>query len=429
MRNVEPARPIDLDWPYLQPREIRKIRAMLAKRLFLASVRGLRLSVRLPTGAVYGSGRGQFGAGGDPVMRIADPESFFSRLGQDGSLGFGESFILGTWTAGDGTDITAENSDELVAWLQEYAAYVRHVESRWLFQLRSLWHGTLPVSEPNSTSGARRNVQAHYDLDTELFELFLDPSMTYSSAYFEPGDDLFRAQQRKIDSVLDLARVGSTTHLLDIGSGFGALAIRAAQERGARVTGITLSEKQLRTAADSAGKEGLNGRVSFLLEDYRQHAGLYQAIVSVEMIEAVGSAYWADFFSAVDRLLAEGGHFALQVITFPHDKMVASTHDFSWVDRCIFPGGALPSLREITRILNDGTALELVEARRLSESYGRTLREWRHRFLAVGDKVRSLGFDDRFIRLWTLYLSYFEAAFKSRYCDVWQLGMRKRPAS
>jgi len=294
--------------------------------------------------------------------------------------------------------------------------------SRWL---RSLWLRTLPTAEENSVDGARRNVQAHYDLDTALFELFLDQTMTYSSGWFDGSGDLGYAQIRKIDAVLDLARVQSGTRLLDIGCGYGALAIRAAQ-RGAVVTGITLSETQLMHAIYRADKLGLQNQATFLLEDYRDHQGNYDAITSVEMIEAVGSAYWPAFFSTLDRLVKAGGYCCLQVVTFPHDVMRATRGSYSWVDRYIFPGGELPSLEEIALLAKKYTGFDISLVRRLNDSYARTLEAWRENFLAAAIDVHDLGFDDRFVRLWALYFSYFEAGFRARYCDVWQVGMEKR---
>jgi len=425
MREVEPTRTVDLSWPYLQAAVHSPVRAVLAKRIFLSSVSGLKLSIIMPTGEVFGDGRGKFGSGGDPALRVLNAHDFFSRIGRDGALGFGEAYLAGDWAVGDTSAPTGGDSDELAAWLRIYGASLRGKESTFLIRLRNLWHRSLPLSEPNSEDGARRNVQAHYDITPELFELFLDPSMTYSSGWFDAGDDLPAAQERKIDAILDLAQVGRGTHMLDIGFGFGGLAIRAACKRAAEVTGITLSEEQRLYAIDRADRLKLGDQVSFLLEDYRQHRGSYKSITCVEMMEAVGAEYWADFLSAVDGLLAPDGNFALQVITFPHAKMLASKQDFSWVDRYIFPGGTLPSLREISRILSRATSLEIVQARRLSDSYARTLRLWRLRFLAARETVLGLGFDDTFVRLWTLYFAYFEAAFGSRYCDVWQLQIRK----
>ena len=421
MRNTEVARPVDLDWPHLQNAPTSRTLAALARIVFTGSVRRLPLAVTMPDGTRFGAGAGS----AVPTLRINDPATFFSRLGRDGALGFGESYLLGAWDVGDARASAAAASDELVAWLTTYAKFLKSKESGLWYRTRPLLRRALPVSERNSEGGARRNVAAHYDLDPQLFELFLDPSMTYSSACFGPGDDLQAAQSRKLDHILDLAEVGDGTRVLDIGSGFGALAVRAARERGARVTGITLSEKQLGYARAKVRELALEDRVDFVLEDYRHHRGTYDSVVSVEMIEAVGHHYWRDYFTAVDGLLKPGGLFALQVIVFPHQKMLAARDDFSWVDRYIFPGGTLPSLREIDRILNAHTSLRTVQSRRLSDSYARTLRAWRHRFLDAAATVRDIGFDETFIRLWTLYLGYFEAGFRAGYCDVWQLGIQK----
>lgn len=427
MRRVERANSPNLQWPHLQADQGAPLRANLAKHLFLRSVSGLPLSVRTPDGICFGAGKGQFADGGDPSLRINDEKVFFARIGRDGALGFGESFLLGAWDSGESPSHSGAASDELVTWLTVYSRFLRTKESQVLYRLRELWHLALPVSERNSEQGALSNVRAHYDLDPRLFRLFLDDSMTYSSAWFEADDDLETAQLRKIDAILDLAKVDRGKRVLDIGSGFGGLAIRAAGVRGADVVGLTLSEKQLEYALSRSKEAGLGARISCLLEDYRRHSGAYDSIVSVEMMEAVGRDYWVDYFQTVDRLLKPEGAFGLQVITFPHRRMLASRNDFSWVDRYIFPGGALPSLREIYRIVESATSLEITEARRLNDSYARTLREWRHRFVYSIPAVKQLGFDDIFLRLWILYFAYFEAGFRSRYCDVWQLGMRKYP--
>lgn len=431
MRKVEVAKSVDLRWPHLNDEIGAPVRGALARHLFLHSVRSLPLQVIMPNAKVYGLGQGDFRSGGDPSIRILDPAHFFARLGKDGALGFGESYLLGTWEPGRGPQARFEASNELVAWLKIYARALRRRESDVFLMLRSLWLRSLPVSEKNSISGARRNIEAHYDLDPQLFRLFLDPFMVYSSALFNDVDNqmdvenLALAQKRKITAMLDLAHVGNGTRLLDVGSGFGGLAIQAACERSAKVTGITISRNQLEYALDRVEREGLGESVKFLAEDYRKHVGTYDSVVSVEMIEAVGAGYWKEYFTAIDRLLVPGGRFGLQVIAYPHLKMKAAKRDFSWVDRYIFPGGALPSLREIDRIVRLCTNLEIIETRRLSESYARTLRVWRRKFLEAEQEVRRLRFDDTFIRLWTLYFSYFEAGFRARYCDVWQIGFVK----
>jgi cyclopropane-fatty-acyl-phospholipid synthase len=426
VRRTERAGSPDLRWPHLATTPRNPVRAALAKRIFLHALADLPLSVVLPDGTSVGRGAGRFAEGGDPALVINDEDVFFTRVGRDGALGFGEAHLLGAWDCGTASAADAVASDELVAWLKVFGEYLRPRESRVLYLLRRLWYSAHPVSDRDGVAAAVGNVQAHYDLDPRLFGTFLDESMTYSSAWFEPGDDLAAAQARKIDAILDLAGVGPGKRVLDIGSGFGGLAVRAARQRAADVTGITLSQKQFEHATALAGRLGLASQVRFSLEDFRRCSGTYDAIVSVEMLEAVGAANWRTYFEVVDRLLADDGRFALQVITFPHRKMVVSRNDFSWVDRYVFPGGALPSLREIDRILDSHTSLEVTATRRLTASYARTLREWRHRFAGQLATVTSLGFDATFCRLWVLYFAYFEASFRSRYCDVWQLGVRKR---
>jgi cyclopropane-fatty-acyl-phospholipid synthase len=425
VRRTERAGSLNLGWPHLGTTPRSPVRAALAKRIFLRALADLPLSVALPDGTSVGRGAGRFAEGGDPTLVINDEVVFFARVGRDGALGFGEAHLLGAWDCGTASAADAAASDELVAWLTVFGEYLKPRESKVLYLLRRLWYSAHPMSERDSVEAAVGNVRAHYDLDPRLFGTFLDDSMTYSSAWFEPGDDLASAQARKIDGILDLAGVGPGKRVLDIGSGFGGLAIGAAR-RGADVAGITLSRKQFAYSKALVSRLGLASQVEFSLEDFRHCSGSYDAIVSVEMLEAVGSANWREYFHVVDHLLAEDGRFALQVITFPHQKMLASRNDFSWVDRYIFPGGALPSLREIDRLLDTATSLEVTNARRLTDSYGRTLRDWRHRFAERLTAVDELGFDATFCRLWTLYFAYFEASFRSRYCDVWQLSLRRR---
>jgi cyclopropane-fatty-acyl-phospholipid synthase len=295
-----------------------------------------------------------------------------------------------------------------------------------LQRLRHLVERTQPAHEENSTENSRSNISRHYDLSNELFRSFLDDTMTYSSAWFEPGDDLTAAQVRKIDGILDLARVRSGMHLLEIGSGWGALAIRAARDRGARVTTLTLSTEQRALARRRAEEAGVADLVDVRLQDYRDAAGQFDAVVSVEMIEAVGEQYWPTYFTALDGLLKPGGRVGLQAITMPHDRMMATRRSYTWIHKYVFPGGIIPSLRAIEDNLAAHTRLSIVERRELGPHYARTLALWRERFLANWEAL-SGSFDDTFRRMWEFYLAYCEAGFRAGYLGVSQLGLARTP--
>jgi cyclopropane-fatty-acyl-phospholipid synthase len=391
-------------WPALTRPSQSAVRAWAAERLFRQAVRTLPVTVVFPGGE-------RIGAGG-PVMRLVRPDAFFRRLGVDAKIGFGEAYMAGDWTSNDPAGLLTPFARRMAVLIPKPLQVLR----RWVDAAR-------PDDERNTVEGARSNIHRHYDLSNEMFEVFLDPSMTYSSALFAPGDDLHTAQLRKIDSVLDLARVHSGTNLLEIGTGWGALAIRAAQ-RGARVTTLTISAEQKEMAEQRIAEAGLAGQVEVLLRDYRDAEGSYDAVVSVEMIEAVGEEYWPAYFGTINRLLRPGGHAGLQAITMPHDRMVATRRSYTWMHKYIFPGGQLLSVPAIQDNV-DSIGLRITGQRRLGPHYARTLNLWRARFLDGWDKVAAAGFDPVFRRMWDFYLSYCEAGFRSRYLDAWQLGMVK----
>src|SRR5919202_4344191 len=304
MTTVQPARtdrlgfpvprPDEAHWPGLAVPPRAPFRARVAEAVFRSAVAPLPVRVVLPDGRVLGSG------GKDaPVMQLVRPSAFFARLGADVKIGFGEAYMTGDWTTGEGTD--------LADLLSAFAARVTRLVHPALQKLRHLVERTQPEHEENSKQNSRGNISRHYDLSNELFTEFLDETMTYSSAWFEPGDDLAAAQRRKIDGVLDLARVRSGMRVLEIGSGWGALAIRAAAELGAHVTTLTLSSEQQKLARERAAAAGVADRVDVRLQDYRDARGQFDAVVSVEMIEAVGERFWPTYFSALDALLAPGG--------------------------------------------------------------------------------------------------------------------------
>jgi cyclopropane-fatty-acyl-phospholipid synthase len=403
-------------WPDVAAVPRCPLRAAIARALLR------RTADRLPV-RVTGPGSVAFGAGdvGSPVLALHRPDDFYQRIGAAGLIGFGESYMAGDW-----------DCDDLTGLLTAFASRVDSLVPGPLQGLRRFYVRRAPASDDASERNARSNIHRHYDLSNELFALFLDETMTYSSALFredaagEPvaaGILLAGAQERKIDRLLDLAGVGPASRVLEIGTGWGELAIRAAA-RGARVRTVTLSREQATLAAERIERAGLDGRVDVELRDYRQLTGQYDAILSVEMIEAVGARYWPDYFSALNRLLAPGGRIGLQSITMPHQRMMATRYTHTWVLKYIFPGGLIPS---VTAIEQHAAAAGLRVAGRhdFGAHYEQTLRLWREWFCAAEADVRRLGFDQVFTRMWLLYLCYAEAGFRSRYLDVAQFLLVK----
>ncbi|TVZ05762.1 class I SAM-dependent methyltransferase [Trebonia kvetii] len=391
------------------------MRGQIARALFCAAAARLPIRVRL-------SGSGQLGAGpaSAPLMTVHDPGAFFTRLGAGGLIGFGESYLAGEW-----------DCEDLTGLLTVFASHVGNLVPSPLARLRRLAMRGQPAADEQTRKGARRNIGRHYDLSNEFFALFLDETMTYSSALFETTADgspvgrmLGQAQRRKIGRLLDQARVVPGCRLLEIGTGWGGLAIQAAQ-RGAVVRTVTISERQHEHTARLVAEAGLSGQVSVELRDYRDVEGEYDVICSVEMIEAVGERYWDTYFAQLDHLLAPGGRVALQAITMPHDAMMASRGSYTWIQKYIFPGGLIPSVTAIENSLRRSTRLRVVQRHDFGAHYAQTLRIWRDRFIARRDEVAALDFDEVFARMWLFYLCYAEAGFRAGYLDVSQLTLER----
>ncbi|MFE3514436.1 class I SAM-dependent methyltransferase [Streptomyces sp. NPDC059166] len=403
------ARPARVDasrWPDVaaQPKAS-AVRTAVAERLVRHALSRLPLRARL-------AGRDSIGLGG-PLMEIRRPDAFFRRIGASGLIGFGESYMAGEW-----------DSPDLVGVLTVLAGNAAGLVPAPLQRLRKLWALRQPAAQANTPEGARDNISHHYDLSNDLFALFLDETLSYSSAVFRgfPAEHelLPAAQHRKIDRLLDLARVGPGTELLEIGTGWGELSVRAAA-RGARVTTLTLSREQQELARARIREAGYEDRVDVRLCDYRDVTGEYDAIVSVEMIEAVGVEFWPVYFRTLERRLAPGGRVALQAITMPDDRMLASNSTYTWIQKYIFPGGMIPSVEAVERVTTAHTALRTEQCDGFGMHYAETLRLWRERFEERADRVDALGFDATFRRMWTFYLAYSEAGFRSGYLDVQQM--------
>jgi cyclopropane-fatty-acyl-phospholipid synthase len=383
---------------------------------------GLRAASRIRVGrltVVMPDGRrrtyGDPGADRHAEIRVHD-EAAALRLLLHGETGMGEAYMDGQWS-----------SPDLVG-LIELAALNREA-----LALRSSWW-RLPLEIPrrlahrarrNTKSRARTNIAAHYDLGNDLYRLFLDETLTYSSAVFEtPDQSLADAQRAKYRRIAEGAGLREGMHVLEIGTGWGGFALYAAGELGCRVTTITISREQHDLARQRVREAGLDHLVSVELRDYRDVTGTYDAVVSIEMLEAVGAEYYEAYFEAVDRALKPGGMFSLQVITFPDAGYEAQRRGANWIQTYIFPGGLCPSLAVIEQSLH-GTRLLIRETRDIAPSYVRTLRAWRTRVLANADAVRALGFDDRFIRMWEYYLAISEAGFATGLSQDLQLVLEK----
>jgi cyclopropane-fatty-acyl-phospholipid synthase len=407
-------------WPGVAHTPRTPLKARVAKMIIKPAAQRVPVRLTFPDGAVWGAGSAQ-----DPEMAIKRPKAFFARLGRDTKIGFGEAYMAGDWTTGPGTD--------LAQLLTPFAARLANIVPKPLQKLRVLADDRLPHHERNSIEGSRSNIERHYDLSNELFAEFLDPSMTYSSAWFAPelegeAESLESAQDRKMDGILDQAGVREGSRVLEIGSGWGSLAVRAAQ-RGAHVTTITISQEQAALARERFAAAGpdVESRIDLQLLDYREIQGEYDAILSVEMIEAVGEEYWPVYFSTIDRHLAPGGKVSIQAITMADHRYRATRNSYGWIQKYIFPGGLLPSPEAIDRTLAEHTSLAVTHRRPLGQHYARTLRIWRDRFEENWAAINAQGFDETFRRMWEFYLAYCEAGFSTGYIDVVQLQMQ-RPA-
>jgi cyclopropane-fatty-acyl-phospholipid synthase len=408
-------RPAEGIWPGLQDPGENRLRMTVARGLFRAAVRRMPMRLVWPDGTAEGAG-----GPGSPTMRLIRPEACFTRIGRSGLIGFGEGWMVGDW-----------DSDDLVGILRCFSEHIEELVPRPLRRMRGFYDRGQPREEvADDAVVSQENVHRHYDLSNDLFALFLDESMMYSAAWFAGpvGPDgqhlepLTTAQHRKIDGILDLAGVRDSSRVLEIGTGWGEAAIRAAQ-RGARVTTLTLSVEQAELARTRAQAAGVSDRITIEVRDYRDAVGEYDAAISIEMIEAVGVAYWPEYFRTVDRLLAPGGRFGLQSITMPHHRLQATKASYTWIHKYIFPGGIIPSVEAIEQTLARHTGLRVDDRRAIGPDYAETLHRWRATFLRRSAEVRALGFDETFVRMWDFYLAYSEAGFATGYLDDWQFGI------
>jgi cyclopropane-fatty-acyl-phospholipid synthase len=388
-----------------------------AKTAFLSGLDGMRggtLAVKCRD-RTYRFGEGD----GPEAMMVVHDERFFLRSLTGGDIGIGESFVDGDWTTPD------------VVPLARLMLRNRHIlenQGRITGALHRLAGGIVRRLRDNSLAGSRRHIHRHYDLGNDFFRLFLDAELLmYSCGYFETAaDSLEMAQTRKIDRICRRLGLGPSDHVLEIGSGWGGFAVWASTRYGCRVTTTTISDEQFRHVREWRLRLGEAGsRIDVLRADYRELTGQFDKVVSIEMFEAVGLNHYDDYFAAVDRLLAPDGAMLLQTITVD-DQWFPKYHGTpDWIEKYIFPGGELASVGEVLASLARTTSLSMYHAENFGTHYARTLHAWRARFHQSLDRVRALGFDERFIRMWDLYLASCEAAFLERHFGVFQMLLAK----
>jgi cyclopropane-fatty-acyl-phospholipid synthase len=329
------------------------------------------------------------------------------RIMIDGDDGFADGYVDGDWSSPDLgllLDLFMRNEPALTR--QAESSKLRLARNHLMHRLRA-----------NTQRGSRRNIAAHYDLGNDFFRPWLDSGMNYSSAIFTGGDTLEAAQDTKLDRIAALLALSGGERILEIGCGWGALAERLIRRFGATVNGVTLSTEQLDYARTRLAPEADQERADMRLLDYRDIQGCFDRIVSIEMIEAVGERYWPTYFAKIQNSLRKGGAAVLQAITIAEDRFAAYRKRPDFIQRYIFPGGMLPTPSIIAREASRA-GLKLVHHEMFGDSYAKTLREWRARFLSSWPSIQKLGFDDRFRRMWEYYLAYCEVGFRNSAVDV-----------
>ncbi len=391
----------------------------LGRKIILGALGGLKYGhVTIIDGDVRHESAASADRAGAPacVVRVLD-RRFYSAAAFGGTIGIAEAFMDGAWETDDlaGLVETLTVNQEAMAGLEVVLNTVR-APVEWV----RMW------MRRNTLGGSRRNIRAHYDLSNKFFGLFLDPSMTYSCAIFENGaETLEAAQVEKIDRACRKLELKPTDHLLEIGTGWGAMALHAATKYGCRVTTTTISDRQHEMAERRIREAGLQDRITLLKEDYRNLTGRYDKLVSIEMVEAVGAANIDGYFQQCARLLKPNGAALVQAIVIPDKffKSAARSNDF--LKEYIFPGSCLLSVQRIVEAVARKTDLRVWEMRDFGAHYVRTLAIWRERYMSRLDEVRAMGYDERFVRMWEYYLAYCEGAFRARHVGDVQVLLTK----
>jgi len=383
----------------------RQVRFLLA---ILSHLHCGRLTLTLPDGSQHQFSGAMSGPDSDLTIHT---ESALRRLLHDGKMGFCEAFMDG--------EASSQSLPTLIELAVLHDQYLENALKTNIFRQAGL--RLFHMLRRNNKLGSAKNIAHHYDIGNSFYEAWLDPTMTYSSAVFDSEtDDLTTAQLNKYKRLAELADIQPDDRVLEIGCGWGGFAKFVSQHIGAHVTGITISQAQLAYAKASLAEAGLQNKVDLKLMDYRDLQGRFDKIVSIEMFEAVGQAYWPVYFDTISRMLKSGGRAVIQSITIDHDAFQSYRDQPDFIQRYIFPGGMLPSMPMLQSPVAQA-GLELVAENGYASDYARTLQEWRARFLAAWPSLAGDKFDNRFKRMWELYLAYCEGGFRAGMIDVKQI--------
>ncbi len=398
----------------------------------IASVRPNSLFVKIVLGILQKMSKGTlnvvfpwgeeltFGNGDNTMsanIKITD-ERFFKKVVLYGDIGFGEAYVDGYWETDSITNVISwmilnvENNPAISGGSRRFSpiSLLKYVNK--IYHRMNL----------NSKKGSRKNISSHYDLNNDFFRLWLDESMTYSSAIFKSEQTtLLEGQIEKYDRICRELKIKPSDHVLEIGCGWGGFSAYAAKNYGCSITAVTISKEQYDFAVKRIQDNGLSGQVEVLLKDYRDIEGQFDKVVSIEMIEAVGHEFLPAYFSKIDKLLKKDGAVALQAITSHDSNYRQLRNGVDWIQKHIFPGSLLPSIGIINEVVNKTSNMHLHSLKGFGYDYARTLKEWREKFNLRIDDIMQLKFDTEFVRKWNYYLSYCEAAFKMRNINVVQL--------
>jgi len=347
----------------------------------------------------------QCGNSAEPAATVdVHDDRFYTTLAAGGAVGASEAYMLGMWTC-----------DQLTLLVQVLLRNTSVLRGLGNAAYKKPLYKLLHLMNRDSVDGSKKNIAAHYDLGNKLFENFLDPTMTYSSGFFEkPDATMQQASTAKLDRICQKLGLSESDHVVEIGTGWGSFALHAARNYNCKITTTTISEEQYQLACQRVNDAGMQDRIEIVKKDYRLLTGQYDKLVSIEMIEAVGLAYLGNYFEKCASLLKPAGKMLIQAITIADQHYEFSKRNVDFIQRYIFPGGALPSVTALTNIATNETDLRMTALEDITGHYATTMRKWREKFYLNVEQITELGYDNRFLRMWEYYLCYCEGGFEEK---------------